>query len=118
MAKFRALDVDNDWQFGAGLNNYASNNDAVALDIKTRLAEWLGDCFFATDRGIDWLNRLGKTNQRTPLENDIKTIILQTNGVTKLNSFTTTLAGRVFTATYDVQTIYSKSYISFVEMNI
>lgn len=108
--KFRVLDSDGDWSFGAGRNNYASANIAIGLNIKTRLKMWVDDCFFDMTAGIDWYARLGSKNQRALLENDIKRIILQSEGVTGILSFETFLNGRNFTADYSVATIYTPSF--------
>lgn len=107
---FRNLDADHDWTFGQGKANYISDDAAIGLNIETRILSWLNDCFFDMAAGVDWLNRLGSKNQRTMLENDLKRIILQSFGVTAINSFSTSVTGRDFRAEYDIQTIFSASY--------
>lgn len=116
--RFRNLDSNGDWTFGKGNNNYAINNKAIGLNIRTRILSWVGDCFFDLDAGIDWVNRLGSKNQRALLELDLRNIILQTEGVTGLLEFNTVLVGRKFTADYSVQTVYSKSYTDLIEVTI
>ncbi len=115
---FRNLDENNDWSFGKGLNNYVSQNNAVGLNIETRILSWMNDCFFDLPAGIDWSNRLGSKNQRELLEQDLKRIILQSEDVTGINSLTTSLIDREFRASYDVSTIYSRSFISEVRTEI
>lgn len=108
---FRNLDANNDWQFGNGVSNYVSGDLAIGLNIKTRLLSWVGDCFFALNAGIDWVNRLGRKNQDGLLRSDLKRIILQSFGVTGLTSFSTFLSPtRELTAQYSVNTIFSQSY--------
>ena len=109
---FRDLTADGDWTFGRGKGCYVTLNQAIGLDIKTRIQSWLNDCFFALESGIDWYNRLGSKNQRTLLEVDLRRQILQAEGVTGINSFFTTLGNdsRVFTAYFDVSTVYSRSF--------
>lgn len=104
---FRSLDELGDWNFGKGVQDFTSLNDAIGLSIKTRIQSWVGDCFFDMNAGIDWLNRLGSKNQRDLLELDLKRIIMQSEGVVKLLTFNTDLNGRSFSASYSVQTIYS-----------
>ena len=116
--KFRNLDENNDWTFGKGLNNYARDNKAIGLNIKTRIKSWVGDCFFDTGAGIDWINRLGSKDQRELLELDLRNIILQTEGVASILEFSTNLENRNFTADYSVQTIYSESYTDSVEVTV
>ena len=115
MTKFRTLDANGDFTFGKGLNNYSRDNNAVKLDVKTRLGSWLGDCFFDTGAGVDWWNRLGSKGQRLLLEQDLRRVILQTDGVTEILEFAVTLVDRKFSASYTVNSIYSKSFNDLVE---
>ncbi len=107
---FRNLTDTGDWTFGAGVSNYVDQNQAIGLNIKTRLYSWVNDCFFDIRAGIDWTNRLGSKNQRGLLELDLRRVILQSFGVTAITSFDTVLNGRTFTARYSVNTIYSKDF--------
>jgi hypothetical protein len=107
---FRALDENHDWTFGNGRNDFLSTNDAIGLNVKTRLLSWVGDCFFDLNAGIDWINRLGTKGQRTILELDLRRVILTSFGVTGITSFYSDLNVRDFTASYEVDTIYSKAY--------
>lgn len=114
----RNLDSNGDWLFGAGKAYYLSGNPAIGLNIKTRILSWLGDCFFDTTAGIDWANRLGSKNQRSLLELDLKRIILQSYGVTGIVSFETMLTGRSFSASYTINTIFSKGYTQTVTQEL
>jgi len=104
----RALDSDDDWQFGKGKNDYRANNDAIAQSIKTRLSMVLGDCFFAVSEGIDWFNQLGGKNQLA-LNLSINATILNTEGVTGIlqTSLSVSPVTRGFAVQYKVQTVYS-----------
>lgn len=77
----RAIDDNNDWTYGKGLEDYRTNNEAVAQSIKTRLQSFFGDCFFANQEGIDWFNLLGSKSQ-LPLNLAINATILNTDNVT------------------------------------
>lgn len=108
---FRNLDNDGDWKFGKGKEDYARRDVAISLNIRTRIYSWLNDCFFAMQEGVDWVNRLGSKNQQTLLEQDLKRIVLQSDGVTGIISLYTSLDNlRKFTGSYNITTIYSKSY--------
>lgn len=107
---FRELDDDHDWTFGKGRENMTSRNQAIGLNIKTRILSWVNDCFFDQKAGIDWVNRLGSKRQRALLELDLRRIVQQSEGVTGILSFDTVLNGRNFDASYTVQTIYSKEF--------
>lgn len=115
---FRTLDKDGDMTFGKGLNNYSRGQSAIKLNIKTRLNMWLGDCFFATDQGIDWVNRLGSKDQKELLEQDIKMTILQTDGVTEILNLSVSVVDRKLSASYTINTIYSKQFTDLIERTI
>lgn len=107
---FRNLDGQHDWVFGSGKNSYVTENQEIGLNIETRVLSFLGDCFFATEEGIDWWNLLDMGKQEQ-LENSVQETIKNTPGVTAINSVDVVLgANRKITITYDVQTIYSESY--------
>ena len=112
---FRALTPLGDWSFGAGLNNYARNEDAIDLNIKTRLLSWVGNCFFALQDGIDWKTRLDKGQQQN-LINELKAEILQSYGVVGINSvsYTFDASRRALVVMYNIQTIFSPSFQSEV----
>ena len=115
---FRQLDSIGDWTFGKGLNNFAVENRAIGLNIKTLLLSWVGDCFFDLEAGIDWVNRLGSKNQKTLLDLDLQRVILQSEGVTGILEFASTLFNRKYVADFSVQTVFSKSYTDQIEVNL
>ena len=88
--KTRALDINGDFQFGRGLQSYVTEKDALSQNILTRLRQWVGDCFFAPNEGVDWNNYLD-IGRKKLLDLDVKRVILQTVGVLRISSFTSTL---------------------------
>ena len=107
---FRNLDNNNDWTFGNNLGNYVTEQQEIAINLKTRIMSFLGDCFFATDEGIDWWNLLDYRYQDR-LENAVQEVIKNTPGVTAINNIDILIgANRKITLQYDIQTIYSQSY--------
>lgn len=113
---FRQLTSTGDWTFGQGVAGYAVQQAAIELNVRTRLLSWLGDCFFALRDGVDWHSRLDK-GQQAALQSELKSTILQSFGVTGVNTvfiaFDT--VSRKFRITYDIQTIYSPSFINSIE---
>ena len=105
--KIRRLGPDLDWTFGQSQSNYVRNAYAVILDIKMRLREWYGDCFFALQNGIPWRERLSRHNQKELLDNDLITRIQGTDGVLNVMNFTSTTDGRRYRAQCNVYTEYS-----------
>ena len=107
--KVRALDENKDWTFGAGLQNYKTDEDAISQNVKTKLNSFLGDCFFDTEEGIDWFT-LWDTGRLDDLLESIQNKILSVEGITGLNSFDYELVNRKLKVSYDVQTVFSQSY--------
>lgn len=116
---FRNLDANGDWKFGQGYSNFVTGDQAIALNIKTRLLSWLNDCFFDKNAGIDWLNFLGSLGKKAQLNSKVTQVILQSYGVVYLNKpVDVQLQGREFVANYDIKTIFSPSYQSQLSTNI
>lgn len=112
---FRSLDANNDWNFGNGTGSYVTNQQEIMLNLRTRIMSFLGDCFFSTNEGIDWWNLLDY-RYRDRLENAVQDVIKNTPGVTAINSVDVILgANRKIRIYYDIQTIYSQSYIEEIE---
>lgn len=97
----------NDWTFGKGIQNYKTNKDAILLNVKTRLQSWVGDCFYATAEGVDYNNYMD-IGTKDFLDSDIKRIILQSEGILKINSYVSTLDRdtREFEAQAEIVTIF------------
>ena len=103
----RAIDAaTKDWQFGKGRNDYKIELNAVAQNVETRLTQFLGDCFFAQEEGIDWFNLLGNKD-RTELNLAIGATILNTKDVTGIIDFTFVVDdNRNATINYEIITVY------------
>jgi hypothetical protein len=108
MMIFRQLTGIGDWTFGKGIYSYATQNNAIALDIQTALLSWKGNCFWSLGDFVDWIARLDY-NQEANLNTELQAVILARTGVVRINSFTMSLDPntRKFSATYNIDTIYS-----------
>ena len=103
----RAIDVNGDWTFGKGGEDYLSANNAVAQLIQTRLLMFLGDCFFAPSEGVDWWNLLGGKNQLA-INLAVNATILGTDNVLSLVQSSITLdATRNLSIVYTVTTAFT-----------
>jgi len=111
---FRNLTSDNDWTFGKGLQNFTTNLDAIKLNIKTRLQEWRGDCFYSPESGVDY-NNLLEIGTKPLLDSDVKRVILQSEGVLKITSFESELdpLTREYTGTIKIVTIFGSDILEF-----
>lgn len=81
--RFRGVDNTGDWVFGKGRNSYLTDNKALMMNIKTRLLEFLGDCFWDTEKGIDWWNLLGEKNLKKILV-DVQRTVLRSYQVSRI----------------------------------
>lgn len=109
--KHRALDDTGDWKFGKGVSDITVDQNAIALNVRTRVLSWAGDCFFALTDGVDWRSRLD-AGQQAALTEELKAVILQSYGVVGINSITPVFKSgtRSLTVTFDIQTIFSTSF--------
>ena len=114
--RFRQLSGNGDWSFGHGLQEYATKNDAIGFNIQTNLLSFLKDCWFAPNAGIDWLRLLGTPGTMQEIQLNVKGIILQCYGVTKVNSVFANKVGRGLTITYNINTIFSQNFSNTVEV--
>lgn len=100
-----ALDINNDWD----LLKIKSNNDCIIQSLETRLRCIRNNDIFDRDLGIDFNDfdpgRLDSMISR------IKQIILQTIGITKINSFEYNLDSqtRGLLINFNVDSIYTKN---------
>lgn len=115
---FRALDVNSDWTFGKGTENYLYGNAAIALNIKTRLLSFLNDCFFDMNAGLDWFTYLGTPNQSQQITLKVKAVILQSYGVVGVNNLTASInrSGRIISLQYNINTIYTTQYVENLQV--
>lgn len=104
--RFRTLDDNWDFNFGKGVQDYASESLAIAYSIKTKILSWYKDCFFDTEKGIDWKNILGSKVSKSEADSAIKKIIVTEDGVTELVLFDSEITGRTYSCTARIKTIY------------
>lgn len=108
---FRQLAANGDWTFGQGISGYATLNDAIELNVKTRLLSWVGDCFFALLDFVDWLGRLDK-GQEANLNQELQQVILASYGVSAITAFDIELnrQTRACLVTYTITTIFGQTF--------
>ena len=107
---FRNLDLNGDWTWGIGRNNYVYRSQEIALNIKTRILSFLGDCFFAPTEGIDWWHLL-EYNKQDKLENDVMSVIASTDGVESVEQVDSYInSQRQIKITYSYTDIYGRAY--------
>ena len=113
----RSLDSGHDWNFGQGKESYLGNNDAVAENVQTRLLSFKNDCFFAMGAGIDWVRLLGSKNTLQEILLTVRSVILASYGVTKVNSISPSVdANRALKVTYNIDTIFTKQISQTIQV--
>ena len=109
---FRNLDAAGDWTFGHGRQDYLTRENAVAMNIRTRLQCFLNDCFWAMGFGIDWWNLEGSKNPTAQVAILVatRTMLATSYGVVRITSVdvTTDLRTRLLTLFFETDTIYSR----------
>lgn len=110
----RRLDDNDDWSYGYSKSDYLTSKNAIAQNVKTRLKEYLGDCFFNLGAGIAWDIRLGQTNQEELLKSDTYRIIKDTDGVLGIIEHRVNVHSRRATIQIIVQTFEGPQAIEVV----
>lgn len=115
--KIRNLTLDGDFTFGKGVQDYLTNQAAIALDVKTAIKVWTGNCSWALDFGINWTQFLDKGQQANLLA-ALQTLILSRPGVVGINQLSADLnrASRRLTVKYDVQTVFTQSFVDSIQI--
>ena len=113
--RFRNLDENGDWCFGKGRNSYLTKNKALMMNIKTRLLEFLGDCFFDLEKGIDWWTLLGGKNLKKILV-DVQRTILRSYQVKRIVDLDYTLSNRALFITVSIEFLDGEILTDTVEV--
>lgn len=114
---FRQLTSGGDWTFGAGLANYASAQQAIALNIQTSVLMWQGDCFFSLPNWINWKGLLNVGQQKN-LDTALQALLLRCYGVMGIVRAAVIVnpTTRNFFASYTVVTVYSQQVTNQIQI--
>lgn len=112
----RALDINGDFAFGIGKNNYLNGQMGIAENVKTRLLSFVGDCFFDTQAGIDWFRLLGTHSTEQEIILSCRRVILQSYGVVRVNRFSVSYTGRSLRLEYNIDTIFTSQFSQALEV--
>ncbi|MDE9549513.1 hypothetical protein [Xenorhabdus bovienii] len=85
--RVRRLDDNHDWTFGCGRSDYATQSEAIAQSVKTRLLSLFNDWFLNPDHGVRWFDYLRKNPNLMMMESELKTTVLNTDGVAEITRF-------------------------------
>ena len=113
--RFRNLDSKGDWTFGKGRNSYVKDNQALMLNIKTRLLEFYQDCFFDMEKGIDWWTLMGGKDLKRVLV-DVQRTILESYQVKRIVSLDYALNNRALTILVSIEFLNGEILSDAVEV--
>ncbi len=68
-----------------GRGSYATKSECVRIRLLSLKQDW----FLNLDHGLDWTGNMARRGSRVKLESDIRSCILQTDGVKTLTAFDT-----------------------------
>lgn len=97
----------------SGSKIFITEAEEVAQNIETRLRWFYGEAFLDRQGGTPWFQSILGKNRGSEREAAIKRVILGTNGVSKLTSFSLETNNRELIVTGSVLTIYSADAVPF-----
>lgn len=105
----RRLDENWDMMFGQGLGNYCTDAESVAQNVRSRLMLLQGEWFLDTDAGVPYLQNITRKPMDLAFaESVFKQTVLETDGVSSIDSFSMTFdsSARELVVSITVITIY------------
>jgi hypothetical protein len=112
--RYRREDDDGDYTFGQGDDTWLVNSPRLSRRPLKRALLWYGQWFLDTTEGTPWIQSvLGKQKPDT-YNLAIRKRILETQGVSSITAFNTTVDGttRRVTFTATVETIYGTTTVT------
>lgn len=105
---FRKTDSQGNWLFGHGLADYANREEEIALDVKTALQEWVGNCWFNVDAGVDYATYLSTPGTQEELRQSIGQVVASRGGVSQvLDVAIISIENRVINIKVDYISVYN-----------
>lgn len=113
--KVRRLDDNHDWTFGSGRADYATQSEAIKQSVLTRLLSLRNDWFLNPEHGVRWFDYLRKNPNMIAMESEVKSTVLNTQGVEKITEFDITL--NADTRAMTITVTYIDIYVHENEVN-
>lgn len=112
--RVRALDANGDMSFGHGQADFLINSpEAVAQIVRTRLLLLQGEWFLDVTDGLPFSTRVVGYNTQATYDGAIRERILDTQGVTSIDSYTSVRdTDRHLAVNVTISTIYGQATIS------
>ena len=107
--RYRELSPTGDYLFGAGGQNFLVDSpEMVAQSVLTRLRLWSGEWFLDVTEGTPWMTQILGENTKSLYDLAIQSRVLQTQGVTGIKDYSSSLENRVLTVTMTIDTQYGQ----------
>lgn len=113
----RGIDKELDWQFGNGINNYKTKDAEISQNVVTRILSFENDWYLDEGAEIDWLTLLGQRNNQKAIEQEVRRVTIETDGVLRVNEVSITVANRNATIIVQYDTINNENLTSEVAVN-
>ncbi len=113
--RYRALDANGDYTFGQGPGSWLVNSSAcVAQAVLTRLRLHTGEWFLDSSVGTPYSTEILGNNTQPLYDQALKSVILGTEGVSSIDSYTSTYdsAARSLTVEATIMTIYGSTALT------
>lgn len=112
--RVRKLDANGDYSIGQGEANFWINSpEGVAQKVQTRLGLWEGEWFLDKTIGTPYLQQILGYNTASLRDIALRTVILETNGVTALTNYSSVVSGRNLIVSGTITTTFSKTPVPF-----
>jgi hypothetical protein len=117
--RVRALSSSGDYTFGQGTANFLINTpETVGQEVETRLALIQGEWYLDLTAGTPWNTQILGYNTAPTRDLAIKSVILATQGVQALLSYTSNVnpITRAYTITAEILTIYGTTSVKSTQL--
>lgn len=115
--RYRRLDVSGDMTFGSQQADFLRNTpETVAQAVITRLKLWLGEWFIDQSEGTPFQQAVLGKHTRNSIEPAIRSRILETQGVSSIDSFDLSINAdeRIVTINATISTQYGAAAVQGV----
>lgn len=100
------MDANGDYQFGRSGIFLSNSPAAVAQAVLTRLRLWTGEWFLDSQEGTDYTGSIIGYGTQSTRDIEVKQRIAETFGVRSILSYQSTVNGRAFSVTANIDTPY------------
>lgn len=111
--RVRALTADGDMTFGHGRGDFLVNSpEAVSQVVDTRLTLLTGEWFLDQTEGLPFSTQIAGKNTRATYDQAIRSRILETERVTSIESYSSTLENRRLSVSATINTAYGQTTVT------